>query len=96
MTKTLPCLEGTDYTVDVVLDQDRDYVVRVYRPATDREVEMFHPALGNKPENAREEVAAKYLNNTASEHNLNRLVEDIIHAQKPSLVGSYASTKEAE
>ena len=95
MTKTLPCLEGTDYTVNVVLDGDRDYVVRVYRPATDREVEMFHPALGHKPEEAREEIAARYLKDVSNERQLNRIVEDIIVAQQSaSLVGFYAATKE--
>lgn len=97
MTKVLKCLEGTDFTVDVVLDGDRDYVVRVYRPATDREVELFHPALGQSAPDAREEIAARYLSNTTTEHQLNRVVEDIINAQKPSLVGTYAaSTEETE
>lgn len=96
MTKSLTCLEGTEYTVDVVFDRDRDYVVRVYRPATDREVEMFHPALGHDPQNAQEEIAARYLPSTTTMLQLNRVVEDIINAEKPSLVGNYAAEGGAE
>lgn len=97
MTKLkLDCLEGTEYTVTVSLDQDRDYVIRVFRPATETEVAMFHPAMGHAPQNAKEEIAARYIKGNSSLHALNRTVEDVIRNNNPSLVGNYAATEEEE
>lgn len=92
MTQTLPALEGTTYTAEVVRDGDGDYLLHVYRPATKAEVEMFHPALGHIPQNAREEIARRCIAPTTDHVLLNRLVEDAIRADKPSIVGSYAAT----
>ncbi len=96
MTRTLPALAGTPYTVKVTQDPDRDFTVRVFRPANDAEMAMFHPALGHAPENGMEEVAARCLPHTADDHYLNRVVDDIVREQKPSIVGDYAAEPEEE
>ena len=96
MSRTLPALAGTPYTVKVTQAKDKAFTVRVFRPANEAELAMFHPALGHSPENGLEEVAARALPHTADDHFLNRVVEDIVRAQKPSIVGDYAAEPEEE
>ena len=96
MSRTLPALAGTPYTAKVTQGPHRDFTVRVIRPANETELAMFHPALGHAPENGLEEVAARCLASTADEHTLNRVVEDIVRSQKPSIVGDYAAEPEEE
>lgn len=96
MTRTLAALEGTEYEVEVARQSDREYVVRVFRPYRTGEVEMFHSVLGHLPDEDRglEEVGARYLLPHASIKDLNRVVDDIISADSPSLVGRYTAEKE--
>lgn len=99
MTETtlkLDCLEGTSYSVKVTRDPDRTYTVRVFRPATEVEVEVFHPGLGKTPQNAVEEVAARTLPEDATLAVLNRVVRAVIETQNPSIVGTYAATTTEE
>lgn len=94
--RTLPALEGTQYSARVVKDNDGDLILRVFRPATQTEAEMFHPATGQTARGGVEEVAARVLAPTTDEHVLNRVVEDIVRAQRPSIIGEYAGTNEEE
>lgn len=83
--RTLEAIRNTDYEVVVTRDSGGDYAVEVRKPAH-----------SNDPFVTMETVALRYLEGTSSEHELNRLVREIIETDHPSLVGTYADSKETD
>lgn len=96
MTKTLPALRGTEYTVEVTRDSERFYVVRAYRPLRDGERMVWSMSTGHQGTTDKEEVGARTLSPTASHKELNRVVEDIISRDNPSIVGVYTAEQEED
>lgn len=84
MVKTLPALEGTEYEVEVIRDENADY-----------EVHVFKPADNNDPWVELEPIGARWLGKDATREGLNSLVEEIIRQDRPSLVGNYIWEKES-
>lgn len=85
VSRTLEAIKNTDYEVVVTRDNGGDY-----------EVEVRRPAHSNDPHVEMETVALRYLEGNSSEHELNRLVREIIEADHPSLVGKYTDSKETD
>lgn len=81
--KELEALIETDYEVVVSRDSIGDY-----------DVEVRKPADTDDPYVEYETVALRHLEGISSELELNRLVQQIIDNDHPSLVGVYAHTKE--
>lgn len=81
--KTLDAVKNTHYQVEVTRAVDGDY-----------EVEVFKPAHDNDPYAELELIASRFLDSGSSEHELNRLVAEIISTDRPSLVGTYTDTEE--
>ncbi len=95
MTYSLDVLNGTDYTVSVTRNSDLSYTVQLSRPPRAAEREMFHVVYGKVPD-VPELVDARTLNGSAGVKVLERLVEDMIAADSPSLVGVYVSETNEE
>ena len=96
MTKTLDVLKGTDYRVSVTRDpDDLSYVVKVTRPPRGDEREAFHVIYGLVPDE-QELIGHVTMRGSASERDLERVVEDIISSDAPSLVGIYTAEEEED
>lgn len=81
--RELEAIKGTKYEVVVTRDSGGDYAVEVRKPGH-----------SNDPFVTMETVALRYLEGNSSEQELNRLVREIIETDHPSLVGTYADSKE--
>lgn len=95
MGKTLDILKGTEYTATVTRDENLTYTVTVKRPPRNGEVEMFHAVYGLVP-TAPETVMEATLRGSATMRDLERLVEQGIESDAPSLVGFYTGNEEEE
>lgn len=93
----LPALEGTDYKATVNREKAGGYTVTVTRPFTDAEKRVFHQVVGYLEPGEQEVIGAGTLPRNALPHHLNRLVEEIVNTDTPSLTGIYTATpKESE
>ena len=93
MSNVLPALVGTEYTASVVQQRDTDYLITVFRPFRSGEKDMFHAVLGHVPDEL-EIVGERYIKAYAQKKDLNRVVEDIIVQDTPSLVGTYTGKED--
>ena len=85
MIKFLPVLEGTQYEVVVLRDDCGNYEVEVRKPANTGDTFVEHEVVG-----------LRYLDHDATQRDLERLVEEVIRADRPSLTGKYTGEKESE
>lgn len=83
--KTLEAIKGTNYVVIVRRDDSGVYTVEVSKPAAT-----------NEPYVTYEIVALQYLDGTATEYELNRLVQRVIKNDQISLVGEYKDYEEEQ